>query len=137
MLRRHRAQSRAGGFSLLELVVAVAILGISLGALLRSATTATRNVATDERYLYAVELSKSLLAQFSEVPTSGLSRSGETSGEFAWSVRTRPIARRRESRVGDGQLQDIRVQVSWQDGLRERTVRLDSVVAGREPERRR
>ncbi|MEL7043765.1 MAG: type II secretion system protein, partial [Pseudomonadota bacterium] len=70
------------GFSLLELLVAISILGLSLGALLRSSTTATRNVATDERYVYAVELSKSLLAQYSQVPRDGFANSGETSGGF-------------------------------------------------------
>ncbi|MEE4277603.1 MAG: type II secretion system protein [Halieaceae bacterium] len=132
-----RRRGPARGFSLLELLVAIAILGLSLGALLRSATTATRNVAIDERYLYAVELSKSLLAQYSEVPAAGFASSGETSGGFAWSVRARPVPRPRDSRTGEGRLQDMRVQVSWQDGLRERSVRLDSVVAGREAERRR
>ncbi|MEM1190637.1 MAG: prepilin-type N-terminal cleavage/methylation domain-containing protein [Pseudomonadota bacterium] len=118
------------GFSLLELLVAISILGLSLGALLRSTTTATRNVATDERYVYAVELSKSLLAQYSQVPRDGFANTGETSGGFRWSVDARPLARGQASALGPGALQDIRVAVSWRDGNRERRVQLASVVPG-------
>ncbi|MEO1079803.1 MAG: type II secretion system protein [Pseudomonadota bacterium] len=118
------------GFSLLELLVAISILGLSLGALLRSSTTATRNVATDERYVYAVELSKSLLAQYSQVPLDGFANSGETSGGFRWSVDARPLPRGETSRLGPGALHDIRVAVSWRDGIRERRVELASVVPG-------
>ncbi len=124
------ARRAARGFSLLELLVAISILGLSLGALLRSSTTATRNVATDERYVYAVELSKSLLAQYSQVPAAGFASSGETSGGFRWSVDARPLPRGRDSNLGPGQLQDIVVAVSWRDGIRERRVQLASVVAG-------
>ena len=127
MMRRRRAQR---GYSLLELLVAISILGLSLGALLRSSTTATRNVAIDERYMYAVELSKSLLAQYSLVPAAGFSRAGETSGGFRWSVDAQPRPQREPSRLAEGALQDIRVAVSWQEGARERRVELASVVAG-------
>jgi len=127
-MRRRRA---ALGFSLLELLVAISILGLSLGALLRSSTTATRNVATDERYVYAVELSRSLLAQYSFVPAEGLALAGETSGGFRWNVEASPRSRREPSAIAAGALQDIRVAVSWQDGSRERSVELASVVAGK------
>jgi general secretion pathway protein I len=126
-MRRHRP---ARGYSLLELLVAISILGLSLGALLRSSTTATRNVATDERYVYAVELSKSLLAQYSFVPADGFALAGETSGGFRWRVDARPRARTGTSRFAAGTLQDIQVAVSWQDGGRERSVELVSVVPG-------
>ena len=70
------AKSRSGGFSLLEMLVAVTILGLALGALYQAASGATRNVRTAERYAYAVELASSLLANNAIVPASGLDTSG-------------------------------------------------------------
>ena len=40
----------SAGFSLLEMVVAVAILALALGTLYQAASAATRNVRSDETY---------------------------------------------------------------------------------------
>lgn len=120
---------RTGGFSLLEMMVAVAILGIALGGLYTAASGATRNVRADERYAYAVELGRSLLADHVQVPRGGAASNGVTAGGFKWSVTTRaaPVGR---SGLEPGTLQEIEVVVSWADGLRDRRIRLDSVVEG-------
>ena len=121
---------RQSGFSLLEMMVAVAILGLALGALYQAASGATRNVRTDERYAYAVELSRSLLADNSVVPISGHSNSGETASGFRWEVFATPIERPRGSALSGGRLQRLEVSVAWFDGPRQREVRLHSVVPG-------
>lgn len=118
------------GFSLLEMVVAMAILGLALGALYQAASGATRNVRADERYAYAVELGRSLIADNSVVPLQGLQKSGETAGGFVWQVDARPVDRVRGSSLAGGRLQTIAVTVAWPDGVRERRVSLHSVVAG-------
>lgn len=119
-------QSNAG-FSLLEVLVAMAILGIALAALYQSAAGATRNVRADERYAYAVELARSLLANHARVPAKGINEQGETQGEFRWQVASSPIAQRRGA-PGRASLHDIDVSVSWNDGGRRRQVVLNSVV---------
>ena len=120
---------RTGGFSLLEMMVAVAILGIALGGLYTAASGATRNVRADERYAYAVELGRSLLADHVQVPRGGAASNGVTAGGFKWSVATRAASVGR-SGLEPGTLQEIEVVVSWADGLRDRRIRLDSVVEG-------
>ncbi|MFK8043208.1 prepilin-type N-terminal cleavage/methylation domain-containing protein [Congregibacter sp.] len=120
------------GFSLLEMVVAVAILGLALGALYQSVGGATRNVRADQRYAYAVELGRSLIADNSVVPVEGLQKNGETSGGFVWQVAASPVVRPRGSALGGGRLQRIDVRVSWPDGTRQREINLHSVVAGAE-----
>ncbi len=127
---RSRARAVQSGFSLLEMVVTMAILGLALGALYQAASGATRNVRADQRYAYAVELARSLVADNSIVPTSGLNREGETSGGFRWTAAATPVPRSAESPVGNGRLQNLRVSVSWPDGRRWREVVLYSVVAG-------
>ena len=119
----------SAGFSLLEMVVAVAILALALGALYQAASGATRNVRSDERYAYAVELARSLLAANARVTGGGVNASGETAGEFEWQVTTRQIDLGR-SALAAASLHDIEVAVRWRDGGRSREVVLNSVVEG-------
>ena len=128
--------SRQGGMSLLEMMVAIAVLGISLGGLYSAASSATRNVRADERYAYAVELGRSILADNSQVPLAGISRRGVTDGGFTWSVNSR-AAQLGRSGLEPGLLQEIEVVVAWADGLKDRQIRLDSVVEGVAQERSR
>jgi len=122
-------RGRQKGFSLLEAMVAISILGIALGGLYSAASGATRNVRADERYAFAVELGRSLLADNNQVPKSGISSNGVTAGGFKWSVTTRPAPLGR-SGLSEGALQEIAVVVSWADGQRDRKIQLDSVVEG-------
>jgi general secretion pathway protein I len=124
---------RSGGFSLLEMVVAMAILSLALGALYQGASGASRNVRSDEKYAYGVELAQSLLAMNAQVPEQGVRQSGETEGGFRWRVETRPVELERTALAG-ASLHDIEVAVSWEDRGRNREVVLDSVVEG-EPRR--
>ncbi len=117
------------GFSLLEMVVAIAILALALAAIYQAASGATRNVRTDEKYAYSVELARSLLADNARVPLSGRQDQGETAGGFRWRVQTRPLDLQRSSLV-QGSLHEIQVGVSWIDGRKEREVVLHSVVEG-------
>ena len=126
--------TRTQGFSLLEMVVAVAILGLSLSVLYQSIGGATRIVRTDEKYAYAVELARSLLADNAVVPVAGYRNTGETSGGFQWSVDASPVELPEVSALEPGSLQYIDTRVSWTNGERRREVVLTSVVAGRDME---
>jgi general secretion pathway protein I len=111
------------------MVVAVAILALALGALYQAASGATRNVRADERYAYAVELARSLLASNARVPRGGVNASGATASEFNWQVSTRQIDLGRTP-LASASLHDIEVAVRWRDGGRSREVVLNSVVEG-------
>lgn len=130
---------RVRGFSLLEMMVAMAILGMSLLALYQAVAGASQATRIDEKYLYAVELARSLLADHPQAPANALS--GSTEGGFDWQVSSQPapaITALGEQpaplATTDKQvLQQIEVQVGWQDGERQRQVRLVSVVPGAAP----
>lgn len=128
----HIPHGAASGFSLLEMLVAIAILAMSLAAMYQVAGGATRTVSVDEEMVYGVELARSLLAANSVVPVEGLSETGETEGGFRWEVRTSPVSLPAELPLSEGQLQAINVIVRWSDGDGERRFELESVVAGRE-----
>ncbi len=124
------ARRSARGLSLLEMLVAIAILGVTLGALYQAVSGATRNSRSGEKYTYGTELARSLLADHAQVSSQGVSVAGSTAGDFRWQVRSAPVA------GGDGPaalLQRIEVVVSWQDGARRRQVLLNSVVEGSLP----
>jgi general secretion pathway protein I len=126
---RHSSRRRTRGFSLLEMMVAIAILGLSLGALYQSVSGATRNLRTDEKYAYGVELARSLLANNARVPAAGVTARGETEGGFAWTLAASPLDPG-NAQLARGALQNIEIAVSWQDGLKRRRVVLHSVVEG-------
>lgn len=110
-------------------MVAIAVLGIALGGLYQAASAATRNVRADERYAFAVEMARSLLAENQQVSRGGLNIQGVTEGGFKWQVSALPADTGR-SGLGQGALQDIEVTVSWADGFKDRRVQLVSVVEG-------
>lgn len=128
MPSKRPAMRGAGGFSLLEMVVAISVLSIALGMLYQAASGATRNVRTDEKYAYGVELARSLLAD-NHVIAGSVNKGGETAGGFRWSVTSFSL----DASVAspDLGLEQLEVQVAWRDGLRDRQVVLHSVVAAR------
>jgi general secretion pathway protein I len=119
--------SRQRGFSLLEMLVAISILGLTLGTLYQAVSGATRNVRTDERYTYSVELARSVLANNAVVPARGVNKAGETAGGFRWRVVSRPVPGA-GPRNTFAQLRQIEVTVAWDEGSRTREVALHSVV---------
>ncbi len=132
VITSRKVTGRERGFSLLEMVVAVAIMGFSLGALYQAAGGAIRIVRTDEQRGYAVELARSLVALYAVVPSAGLNETGETEGGFFWSVVAEPLVLPEGVSLAEGALQRVSVVVSWDDGPKKREVSLDSVVAGKE-----
>jgi len=111
------------------MVVAMAILSLCLGILYQATGGATRNVRTDEKYAYAVELARSLLASNASVPLQGVSSRGETHGGFSWRTVSSPVPVSGEKLI-PGALQNIEVSVNWRDGNKNRSVVLYSVVPG-------
>lgn len=77
------------GFSLLELLVAFAIMAMALGMIYRATGGAVRNVSTIEERQRAVWLMESVVSQIDGVPEKGLFQEGEAQ-EFRWSLRTAP-----------------------------------------------
>lgn len=73
------------GFTLLEVLVAFAILGISLGVLLQAFATGLRNTALAEEYTLATLHAESVLAMIGvEEPLQEGSLGGEIDDKFSW-----------------------------------------------------
>lgn len=133
----NRAPRRSAGFTLLEVVVALAIMAIALGVLYRAVGGSVRTVGDLSAYSRAVAIGESLLQMRDSVPAEGWNDAGQWEG-FRWAVASAPY----EPGTGAGvPLYRVQVDVAWSDGLRERNFSLASlrpqqVVRPRAGERR-
>ena len=117
------------GFSLLEVLVAFAILSVSLGVLLQVFATGLRNAGTADDYTQATLYAESILAAIGkETPLEEGNHSGPINDRFSWRSTTSAytdgmpdpeITRVRAYRVG--------VEVFWDGSSQTRSVTLETL----------
>jgi general secretion pathway protein I len=118
-----RTRVSSAGFTLLEVVVALAIMSISLGVLYRAVGGGVRTVGDLSAYSRAVAVGESVLQMRDAVPAEGWNESGEWAG-FRWAVASAPY----EPGTGPGvALHRVQVDIAWFDGLREKNFSLVSL----------
>lgn len=119
------------GFSLLELLVAFAIMAMSLGLLYRMAGGSARNTADIVLQQHAIWLAESVLASRSSVLAEGWNEDGEFSG-YKWQVRSTPFS----GGVQGPQvvrLHQIQLVVTWTAGSRPGQLALNTLIPERKP----
>jgi general secretion pathway protein I len=119
-----RAPRRSAGFTLLEVVVALAIMAIALGVLYRAVGGGVRTVGDLSAYSRAAAVGESVLQSRDSVPAEGWNESGQWAG-FRWSVASAPYEP--GSGSGGAPLHRVQVDVAWSDGLRDRSFSLVSL----------
>ena len=129
--RRQAAVQRARGFSLLEILVAFAIMALSLGALYKVMGNSARQAGHLSSQEGAVLLAESLLAAHLTVPAEGV-RDGGTSAGYEWQVNSAPYPTPANSDTRAAKAHELRAVVQWTDGARTRSFQLASL----RPERR-
>lgn len=116
----HPLRGAQRGFSLLELLVAFAIMAMSLGLLYRVAGGSARNTTDSVQYQQAVWLAESLLASRSSVRADGWNEEGESAG-FQWRVQSALFNSGAASGSSNPQavpLHTIRLHIGWNGGSR-------------------
>ncbi len=132
--RTHRAGE--AGFTLLEVLVAFAVLSVSLAAILAIYSTAFQSAARARSYAVATQLAE---AKLNEVAVTGMLSEDVAGGilaeEYEWAAVISPL----EWQEPDGGVEhplkpyQVSVEVSWSEAGRERSVELHTVKLGRRP----
>jgi general secretion pathway protein I len=123
------AADRQRGFSLLEVLVAFAILSVSLGVLLQVFANGLRTAGISDDYTRATLYAESILAAIgTEVPLVDGERSGPVNERFAW----RSVISAYSEGLPDAEKTQVRayrveVEVSWAGLMQTRSVRLETL----------
>ncbi len=130
--------NRPKGFSLLEILVAFAIMAVALTIVLRIFGSGVNTAVTSEQYHLAVQIAESLLARTGvEAPLQPGETRGVEADTYTWRVTVTPVAQnqnqnqRSDQQAQAGpplQLLAVKVQVSWGDeGQTPRVFELNSL----------
>lgn len=124
-------RARQRGLTLLELLVAFAIMAMSLGLLYRIMGGSASSVGQIERTQRAVVLAQSLLALRDTVPEGGWQDAGESAG-YQWRIQSAPYP---TDYTGPNipPLYEVGVTVAWSDGDRPRSLALTTLRPQRKP----
>ena len=126
-----RMAGRQRGLTLLELLVAFAILALSLGVLYRIMCGSARSAGDIDRYQRAVILAQSLLSLRDTVPEEGLQQNGESAG-YQWRIVSAPFATGL-SGPNIPQLHEVAIFITWSESGRQRSFDLATLRPQRKP----
>jgi general secretion pathway protein I len=109
-------RDREGGFTLIEVLVAFAILAIGFLILLGPMTGGLSRNAGDRDHEQAVLLAQAKLAELgNQTPWFVGVRQGDVDGRLSWRLDVKPSGDRRGARGSDPvwRLLDVTVEISW------------------------
>ena len=127
---RHSVSAEKNGFTLVEILVTLTILGAVLPALLHAFATAARNQGLSDNTTTALYLLKFRMA---EIEMSGYPDVGDESGEFGENTRYRwnSVVQDIESEEVEN-IRQVQVTVTWQHKNRERSMSMNTFIADRQ-----
>jgi general secretion pathway protein I len=136
-IRRTRIRPRQAGFTLVEVIVAIAILSIALGSLMAMIGNALRQTGQADRMAEASALAQSLLARLGpELPLGERQDTGQFADGFRWRLSSQRFGDAGDQQQWPMSAYKVSVEVGWHDGFRERSLVLTTLRLGpKEPSR--
>lgn len=108
---RAQERRRRAGFTLLEVVVALAILGVAFALAMQLLATGVRSAKASEDYTQAVLLARQKMAEIAVTSNlEGSADGGEFGGGFRWQSEIRPLPQEEDL---PARLYKVRVHVTW------------------------
>jgi general secretion pathway protein I len=134
--KRQRVREHTAGFTLIEVVVALAIAALGLGFLVAAAGTGLENATLADRYIELTRLAQSHLAAVDVVtPLRPGEQGGDDGGGYSWRVRVSQPVVHAAAPASEMQLSlalySVEVTETWRSGLFSKSVSLQSQHVGR------
>ena len=122
-------RSAQRGFSLLEVLVAFAILSISLGVLLQTFATGLRNVGLADDYTQATLYAESILTAIGRTGVLSVGeRSGPINEQFSWRSSVTPYEEAMpDPEIIKARVYRVSVEVYWSGLRKNRSVLLETL----------
>lgn len=115
----------ARGFTLLEVIIAIAILGVAFGLSVELLASGVRSARAAEDYTQAVLLARQKMAEVTGAQAlEGSMGQGDFGGGFQWTSEIQPLAQEENL---PAQLYQVRVRVSWPGRRGEKSLDLYSL----------
>jgi prepilin-type N-terminal cleavage/methylation domain-containing protein len=125
---RENLRDSESGFTLLEVLVALGILGMALSVLFAMFTTALDRTQANKTRVAAEHLAEALLLRAETSDPEALHDSrGTAAPTFEWTIKTTPYGSDADRQAWQGAPLHIRVDVQWNDHGRARTVSLSTL----------
>jgi general secretion pathway protein I len=119
------------GFTLVEVIVALAILSAGLSVLLGMISGGVLRTASAERMMEAGSLTQSLMAEVgTEYPVRTEERGGEFANGYRWHLKMQPYGSSNNTEGGPVGLYEILTEVRWEEGTQTRAVQLKTLRLG-------
>lgn len=124
-------RSRQSGFTLLEVLVALAIMGLALGLLYRSSGASARGAGSIDQMQRAVVLAESLRDLRDSVPAEGWNDRGVSAG-YVWQVRSAPFSTGVQG-ANVPPLHEVHIAVFWGEGSGTRQLDVMTLLPEHQP----
>ncbi len=126
----NKAPHQQSGFTLIEVLVALAILGISLAVLLHIFSESLDRARESQNEIAASAIAQSLLADAGpSMPLVTGDTEGKTADGYAWRLHIEPYGTEDDRRAWKMNALFLTVTVGWKDGSKTRTMSLTTMRA--------